>query len=144
MQRANSLEIPWCWERLRAGEGGERMRRLDGIIIPKDMSLKQQQNQYHSLIHSKNLPWGKVQCLHFTFIWLGWGLPESVCQTEQHFWPKKKFFPSLKSQEMGDSKSQKCRKPLLLSHQILQTKVTQSLCVSPACCGKSTKVTFDP
>ena len=33
-------ERPWCWERLRArGEGGDRMRWLNGIIDTRDMSL---------------------------------------------------------------------------------------------------------
>ena len=46
---------------------------------------------------------------------------------------------------MGDSKSQKCCHPLSLPQQILQTKVTQGLCISPACGRKKpTKVTFDP
>ena len=31
---------PWCWERLRGGEGGQqRMRWLDGIIDSMDMNL---------------------------------------------------------------------------------------------------------
>ena len=31
---------PWCWEGLKAeGKGGDRMRRLDGIIDPMDMSF---------------------------------------------------------------------------------------------------------
>ena len=34
---------PWCWERLRAGEGGDRMRLLDGIIDSMDMSLSKLQ-----------------------------------------------------------------------------------------------------
>ena len=42
--RANSLEKPWCWERLRAGgEGGDRgwdgWRWWDGITESIDMSL---------------------------------------------------------------------------------------------------------
>ena len=41
MQRADSLQRPWCWERLRAGgEGGkQRMRWLDGIVDSMDMNL---------------------------------------------------------------------------------------------------------
>ena len=32
MQRTNSLEKTWCWERLKAGgEGGNRIRWFDGI-----------------------------------------------------------------------------------------------------------------
>jgi len=35
---------PWCWERLRArGEGGKRMRLLDGITDSMDMSLNKLQ-----------------------------------------------------------------------------------------------------
>ena len=39
MGRANSLEKTWCWERLKAGEGDNRMRWLDGIIDSMAMSL---------------------------------------------------------------------------------------------------------
>ena len=40
MQKADSLEKPWCWERLRAGrEGNDRMNWLDGITDSMDMSL---------------------------------------------------------------------------------------------------------
>ena len=41
MWRADSLENPWNWERLKAGgEGGrQRMRWLDGITNPVHMSL---------------------------------------------------------------------------------------------------------
>ena len=40
MWRVDSLERPWCWEGLGAGgEGDERMRWLDGITDPMDMSL---------------------------------------------------------------------------------------------------------
>ena len=31
---------PWCWERLKAGEGDDRRRRLDGITNSIDMSLR--------------------------------------------------------------------------------------------------------
>ena len=33
------LKRPWCWERLKEGEGDERMRCLDGITDSMDMSL---------------------------------------------------------------------------------------------------------
>ena len=32
-------ERPWCWEGFRPGEGGDRMRWLDGIIDSMDLSL---------------------------------------------------------------------------------------------------------
>ena len=33
------LKRPWCWERLRAGEGDNRMRWLDGITDSMGMSF---------------------------------------------------------------------------------------------------------
>ena len=40
MRRANSLEQTLSWKRLRArGEGGDRIRGLDGIIDSMDMGL---------------------------------------------------------------------------------------------------------
>ena len=40
IQRGDSLEKTWCWERLRAGgEGDDRMRWLDGITDSMDMGL---------------------------------------------------------------------------------------------------------
>ena len=34
-------KTPWCWERLKAGEGDDRKRCLDSIIDLMDMSLSQ-------------------------------------------------------------------------------------------------------
>ena len=40
MWRTDSLERPWCWERLKAGgEGDDRMSWLDGIPDLMDLSL---------------------------------------------------------------------------------------------------------
>jgi len=37
------LKRPWCWERLKAGEGTTRMRWLDVITNSKDLSLSRLQ-----------------------------------------------------------------------------------------------------
>ena len=37
------LKRPWCWERLKAGGGRQRIRWLDGITDSTDMSLSQLQ-----------------------------------------------------------------------------------------------------
>ena len=40
MQRTDSLEGPWCWERLRVGgEGDDKTRWLDGVTDLMDMNL---------------------------------------------------------------------------------------------------------
>jgi len=67
MQTANSLESPWCWERLRAEKrrGHQRMRWLDGITDAVDMNLGKLRNMvrdraaWHAAVHgiTKSLPW---------------------------------------------------------------------------------------
>ena len=39
MKDLTHFKRPWCWERLRAGEGDDRMRWLDGITDSMDMNL---------------------------------------------------------------------------------------------------------
>ena len=41
MRRANSLEKPSCGIRLKAGEGDDRIRSLDGITNSVDIRLSQ-------------------------------------------------------------------------------------------------------
>ena len=44
MWRTDTWKRPWCWARLKAGEGGDkRMRWLDGNIDSMDMSLSKLQ-----------------------------------------------------------------------------------------------------
>ena len=67
MQTANSLESPWCWERLRAEKrrGHQRTRWLDGITDAVDMNLGKLRNMvrdraaWHAAVHgiTKSLPW---------------------------------------------------------------------------------------
>ena len=48
---------PWCWERLRAGQGGDRMRWLDSFIDSMDVNLNKLQEivkdrrAWHAAVH---------------------------------------------------------------------------------------------
>ena len=65
MQRTYSLKRPWCWERLKAGEGEYRMRCLDGITHSKGMSFSKVQelvmdrDDWRAAVHEVTKSWNE-------------------------------------------------------------------------------------
>ena len=84
MQRANSLERPWCWERLKAtGEGDDRMRWLDGITDSMDVSLYKlhemvkDRDPWHTTVHGVTKSWTQLSN------WTTTTTTTTICYLEQ-------------------------------------------------------------
>ena len=94
MQRANSLERPWCWERLKAGEWGcQKMRWLSGITDSMSMNLSnlweivKDMEAWHAAVHrvTKSQTW----LSDWTTMWLfslWWKFKSFICSTENWSW----------------------------------------------------------